>query len=231
MALLESLTPVVGVIQVVFSECSGFNSPLLCLAVTLCFYFLNVLPFLLLSSASVPWFLKYTLCIISSLFYGGFPCGSGGKESTYNVGDLGSIPGLGRSSGEGKGHPLQYSGLKSDVTERLWLCFCGGWGVGGSLASALVSHLHLVKSKCLSPLALLQNNRLGGLNIKSLFSGGWDISRSRHRQIWCLLRACFLLPIWPAVFSLYYYMAEGLGELFEAFFIRQIISFMRAPCS
>ena len=70
MALLESLTPDVGVIQVVFPECSGFNSPLLCLAVTLCFYFLNVLPFLLLSSASVPWFLKYTLCIISSIFYG-----------------------------------------------------------------------------------------------------------------------------------------------------------------
>ena len=37
---------------------------------TLCFYFLNVLPFLLLSSASVPWFSKYNLCIISSLSYG-----------------------------------------------------------------------------------------------------------------------------------------------------------------
>ena len=34
----------------------------------------------------------------------GFPCGSAGKESTYNVGDLGSIPGLGRSPGEGKLH-------------------------------------------------------------------------------------------------------------------------------
>ena len=39
----------------------------------------------------------------------GFPCGSAGKESTLNVGDLGSIPGLERSSGEGKGYPLQYS--------------------------------------------------------------------------------------------------------------------------
>jgi len=36
----------------------------------------------------------------------GFPCGSVGKESTYNVGDLGSIPGLGRSPGKGKGYPL-----------------------------------------------------------------------------------------------------------------------------
>ena len=39
----------------------------------------------------------------------GFPCGSAGKESPCNVGDLGSIPGLGRSPGEGKGYPLQYS--------------------------------------------------------------------------------------------------------------------------
>ena len=36
----------------------------------------------------------------------GFTCGSAGKESTCNVGDLGSISGLGSSSGEGKGHPL-----------------------------------------------------------------------------------------------------------------------------
>ena len=45
------------------------------------------------------------------LCYMGFPCGSGGEESACNVGDLGSIPGLGRPSGEGKGYPLQYSGL------------------------------------------------------------------------------------------------------------------------
>ena len=43
----------------------------------------------------------------------GFPCGSAGKESTCNVGDLGSIPGLGRSPGEGKGYPLQYSALEN----------------------------------------------------------------------------------------------------------------------
>ena len=39
----------------------------------------------------------------------GFPCGSAGKESTCNVGDPGSIPGLERSPGEGIGYPLQYS--------------------------------------------------------------------------------------------------------------------------
>ena len=42
-----------------------------------------------------------------------FPCGSAGKESTCNAGDLGSIPGL--SPGEGKGYPLQYSGLENSM--------------------------------------------------------------------------------------------------------------------
>ena len=42
-----------------------------------------------------------------------FPDGSAGKESACSVGDLGSIPGLGRSPGEGKGYPLQYSGLEN----------------------------------------------------------------------------------------------------------------------
>ena len=45
----------------------------------------------------------------------GFLCGSAGKESAYYVGDLSLIPGLGRSLGEGKGYPLQYSGLENSV--------------------------------------------------------------------------------------------------------------------
>ena len=45
----------------------------------------------------------------------GFPCGSAGEESAYNAGDLGSIPGLVRSPGEGKGYPLQYSGLENSM--------------------------------------------------------------------------------------------------------------------
>ena len=48
----------------------------------------------------------------------GLPCGSAGKESTCNVGDLGLIPGLGRSPGEGKGYPLQDSGLENSWTVR-----------------------------------------------------------------------------------------------------------------
>ena len=45
----------------------------------------------------------------------GFLFGSAHKESTSNVGDLGSISGLGRSPGEGEGYPLQYSGLENSM--------------------------------------------------------------------------------------------------------------------
>ena len=45
----------------------------------------------------------------------GFACGSAGKESACNVRDLSSIPRLGRSPGERKGYPLQYSGLENSM--------------------------------------------------------------------------------------------------------------------
>ena len=48
----------------------------------------------------------------------GFPCGSDGKESTCSVGDLGSIPGLGRSLGGGHGNPVQYSSLEHPHRQR-----------------------------------------------------------------------------------------------------------------
>ena len=50
----------------------------------------------------------------------GFPCGSAGKESALNAGDLGLIPGLGRSPGEGTDYPLQYSGLENFMDYNPW---------------------------------------------------------------------------------------------------------------
>ena len=50
----------------------------------------------------------------------GFPGGSAGKESACNARDLGSIPGLGRSPGEGNGYPLQYSFLENSMDRRAW---------------------------------------------------------------------------------------------------------------
>ena len=77
----------------------------------------------------------------------GFPCGSAGKESTCkkkkkestcNVGDLGSIPGLGRSSGEGKGYPLQYSGLENSMD-----CIVHGVSKSRTLLSNFQFHFQL----------------------------------------------------------------------------------------
>ena len=65
----------------------------------------------------------------------GFPCGSAGKESTCNVGDLGSISGLGRSPGEGKGYPLQDSGLENSMD-------CTVHGVAKSWTRLSDFHLH-----------------------------------------------------------------------------------------
>ena len=53
--------------------------------------------------------------MLPTAVFSGFPCGSAGKESTCNMGDLSWIPGLGRSPGEGKGYPLQYSGLDNSM--------------------------------------------------------------------------------------------------------------------
>ena len=49
-----------------------------------------------------------------------FPGESGSRESASNARDLGSIPGLGRSSGGGNGNPLQYSCLKSPMDRKAW---------------------------------------------------------------------------------------------------------------
>ena len=64
-----------------------------------------------------------------------FPCVLAGKESACNVGDLGSIPGLGRAPGERKGYPLQYSGLENSMD-------CIVHGVAMSWAQLSDFHFH-----------------------------------------------------------------------------------------
>ena len=54
------------------------------------------------------------------MFNRAFPGGSDGRESACNAGDSGSVPGLGRSSGEGHGNPLQYSCIENAVDRRAW---------------------------------------------------------------------------------------------------------------
>ena len=58
--------------------------------------------------------------MLPTLVFLGFPGGSDDKESTCSTGDLGSIPGLGRSPGEGNSYPLQYSGLENSMDRGAW---------------------------------------------------------------------------------------------------------------
>ena len=67
----------------------------------------------------------------------GFPCGSAGKEFAYSVRDLGLIPRLGRSPGEGKGYPLEYSGLENSMD-------CIVHGVAKSQTLLIDFHIHKV---------------------------------------------------------------------------------------
>ena len=68
----------------------------------------------------------------------GFPGGSAGKESACNVGNLGSVPGLGRFPGEGKGYLLQYSGLENSMD-------CLVHGVMNSQTQLSDIHFHIMK--------------------------------------------------------------------------------------
>ena len=84
-----------------------------------------------------PWFLGWRLLSFhaeqtasvlgSSLPFQGFPGDSDGKESACNAGDLGSIPGLGRSPGGGHGNPLQYSCLENPHGQRSLAGYSPWW--------------------------------------------------------------------------------------------------------
>ena len=79
----------------------------------------------------------------------GFLSGSGDKESICNAGDLGSIPGLGRSPGEGKGYPLQCSGLENSMDSTVH---------GVEKSRTRLSDFHQRFGPCSSPL-------VGGLSM------------------------------------------------------------------
>ena len=71
----------------------------------------------------------------------GFPCGSAGKEFACLAGDLGLIPGLGKPAGEGKGYPLQYSGLENSMD-----CIGNGVPKGWTQLSDFYFHISLIIS-------------------------------------------------------------------------------------
>ena len=107
--------------------CSAFSSYLKC-NVRLSFLFVVLFPEVGLYGYKFPlmnrtafavsdrfWNMLSIFNFLKVFFYLGFPCGSDSKESACNVGDLGLIPGLGRSPVEGNSYPLQYSGLENSM--------------------------------------------------------------------------------------------------------------------
>ena len=72
----------------------------------------------------------------------GFPGVSVGKESPFNAGDLGSVPGLARSPGEGNSYPLQYSGLENSMNRGAWQATVHG--VAKSWIQLTHFHFHFV---------------------------------------------------------------------------------------
>ena len=92
----------------------------------------------------------------------GFPGGSEVKASDSNAGDLGFIPGLGRSPGEGKDYPLQYSGLENPHGQRS----PAGYNPWGHKESDMIERLRTIAMGMMRP----QNNRGHIVEINSLKS-------------------------------------------------------------
>ena len=75
-----------------------------------------------------------------------FPGGSDSKEYACSVGDLSSIPGLGRFPGEGNGNPLQYSGLENSMDRGAWQAIVHGVTKSRTQLSNFHFHLHPLSS-------------------------------------------------------------------------------------
>ena len=155
------------------------------------------------------------------LFFG-FPDGSAGKESACSAGDLGSVPRFGGSTGEGKGYPLQYSGLENSMDcivhriakNRTWLsdfhftsCFVNKDLLKhGHVCVCACVHTHLVMSNALRPHWTVAHQLLcpwdfpgknTGVGCHFLLQGIFQT----HRSNLCLLHCRWILYFEVAVTS------------------------------
>ena len=90
-------------------------------------------------------------------FHQGFPGGSDSKKSACNTGDLGSIPGLGRTPGEGNGNPRQYSGQENSMARGAWQSMGSHWVWHDPVTFTLISFplrsLHMTLTSAVSILS------------------------------------------------------------------------------
>ena len=123
----------------------------------------------------------------------GFLCGSAGKESVCNAGDLGSIPGLGRSTGEGKGYPLQYSGLENPMD-------CIVHGV--SKSQTWLSNFHFHFTLCKRKIAVHLDKYLGVGLVGRVVKGRYNFLRncqSVFPSCFAILHSHMRMAIWESV--------------------------------
>ena len=108
------------------------------------------------------------------MLYSDFPDGSEGKESACNAGDVGSIPGLGRSPGGGHGNPLQYSCLENPEGQRS-LAGYSPWSMVYGLWSQTVGHNWATKHSMFYLADILRTSSLRDRTLRSL----WGTSLKR----------------------------------------------------
>ena len=113
----------------------------------------------------------------------GFPCGSAGKESACNEGDLSLIPGLGRSPGKGKDYPLQYSGLENAMD-------CIVHGVANDCSHEIKRRLLLMtnldsifKSRDITLLTKVRLVKAMVFPVVMYGCESWTVKKAEHRRI------------------------------------------------
>ena len=143
----------------------------------------------------------------------GFPCGSAGNKSACNAGDLGSIPGLGRSPREGKGYPLQYAGLENSMD----------YGVAKSRIQLRDFHItshHITSKSILQSMVPL----MGDLRFWVLFSlkkkSGISFSVDLNKWYWTSLHVSIIGHLYiSGKMSIFRSSAHFLIRLFSVFLV------------
>ena len=127
-----------------------------------------------------------------------FPSGSDGKVSVYNTGDLGLIPELGQSLGEGNGYPLQYSCLENSMDRETWWATYSPWGRKESDRTEWLTISLSLFSKRIKHL----NQYSFGLRIFPVCGGGVGVGLSSKHLIWIVGWKWLMMYFWNCLSNL-----------------------------